>query len=134
MTPVVRSGLKDSLVVKSKIIIPNEENLLETKPDEVEVIIPVEEFTESISSVRVIPLSNKSIYIKTFPESVEVSYWVALNDYRKVRPGMFRAVADIDSVLGNGTNKVQVRLEEAPELAKNIRISPEKVEFIIINQ
>lgn len=134
MEPVVLDELTDSVTVSAKVLISAEYPMVTADPGEVEIMVPVEEFTEARSQVRVKTFSKNFRKIKTFPETVELSYWVALADYNKVNPSMFTAIADIDSAIENGHDRAQVILQETPGQVRNLRISPEKVEYIIIRQ
>ncbi len=132
--PVVLSGLQDSSIFTSEIIIPGNHKQVRSEPEAVEVIIPVEEFTEAISEVRVVPVSDKFSRIKIFPETVGISYWVALSDYNEVSQNMFEAIAYIDVAMEKGADKAKVTLEKVPSIVKNVRVNPNKVEFIIIRE
>jgi len=134
MEPVVLSELQDSAVVSSKIIIPGDYRQVSPEPGYVEVVVPVEEFTEAITEVRVVPVSEQFSRIKIFPETIRVSYWVALSDYNKVSQNMFEAVSYIDEAMGKEADKATVTLEKVPSMVKNVRLTPNKVEFIIIRQ
>lgn len=106
--------------------------MLEFSPEVVKVTIPVEKFTESEIETDIDTIHANGLNIKTFPERVKVSYKVALKDYARVEPEMFRAVADFSTVNIAGENKVRISLDKFPDFVQINRIEPEKAEFIII--
>lgn len=134
MEPLALLDLQDSAVVSSEIIIPGDHRQVSPEPKNVKVIVPVEEFTEAITEVRVVPVSEQFSGIKIFPETIRISYWVALSDYNEISQNMFEAVSYIDEAMEKGADKAPVILEKVPPMVKNVRLNPNKVEFIIIRQ
>jgi hypothetical protein len=102
------------------------------KPDQVNVTIPVEKFTEATVKVPITPLSDSNLRIRLFPDVVELNCRVALKDYTQLTPGMFLAIADFNSVDLDTEKEVRVKLTEYPSTIIINRIEPEKAEFIII--
>jgi hypothetical protein len=105
---------------------------LSYSPEKITYMIPVEKFTEAETEVPVIIVNAADSKLKIFPDKVKVLYNVALKDYARIEPGMISAVADFSTVDLSGEDKVKVGLESYPEYIRINKISPEKVEFIII--
>ncbi len=101
-------------------------------PGSVKVGIPVEKYTEAETHVMVKVINTGDQRIKTFPEKVNVTYHVALKDYREIEPGLIQAVADFSMAQASKDNKLKVRIEHAPEFMQIRKIEPEKVEYIIV--
>ena len=101
-------------------------------PDQVTYLIPVEKFTEAEVEVPVQIINNNGLQAKTFPDKVKVYYTIALKDYPKVEPGMIKAVADLTTADLVNDDRVKVNLQNYPAFIRVNKITPEKVEFIII--
>jgi hypothetical protein len=97
----------------------------------VKVTIPVEQFTEANLNipVRVKNLPD-TVELKTFPEMVAVSFMVGLSDYNKIDKDMFEAVVDYEAVQP-GTDRLEVKIEEAPGFIKSLNYFPNSVEYIL---
>jgi len=104
-------------------------------PAEVNVTIPVEKFTEASIELPVTLMSDTTgVSFRTFPETVKVTYNVALKDFNNITREMFDAVAflrNTDLTTSNGT--IKVRLNRQPPLVRVTRVEPDKVEFIILH-
>jgi len=101
---------------------------------EVKVIIPIEEFTESSIELAVQGSSDDSgISIRTFPEKVQITYQVAIKDFKLVKPEMFVLAASYDPEKDKEKTFLKVKAIKSPDFIKITRISPDKVEFIIQN-
>ncbi len=99
----------------------------------VEIIIPVEQFTES--SIKV-PITAENLpdtlNVKTFPRNVSVSFIVGLSDYERVNQSMFEAVIDFNAIdLASEENRIEVEMKQYPGFVKSMDYYPKKVEFII---
>jgi hypothetical protein len=126
-------NLHDNTSLMAPILFDQKLKYLTAIPNEVNVTIPVEKFTEASLDVPITIVADPGLRIKLFPETVTVSYLVALKDYSQVTPGMFLMVADFRGFDLENEKKIRVRVEEAPPTLKITRIDPERVEFIIIN-
>lgn len=103
---------------------------METKT--VELLIPVEKFTEKQLELE-IQLKNKSgnYQIKTFPNQVSARFLVPLSLYEKLNNAMVNAYVEFDAEENRASNKLKVQLKGVPEYAEIIRIEPAEVEFIV---
>jgi hypothetical protein len=112
------------------------EKNISVSPKKIVSYLKVEKFTESNIEIPInhnAAKINKSI--KLFPDKVNVSYMVALKDYKRVNESMFRAVVDFTKLdLKSAENKVKVEISKFPSFVKINKIDPEKVEFIINNR
>lgn len=95
--------------------------------DTVLFTLPVSQFTES---TIVLPISNdtKDQKTKFFPDKVEVTYTVALPDYKKVHKDLFYLYIHPDV---NHSGKREVEVIKKPDFVQIKKINPEKVEYII---
>lgn len=98
---------------------------------EVEIFISVEKFTEG--NVKV-PLKVKnvpdSLILRTFPNEISISYFIALSNYDKVLPQFFEAVVDYKD-LNRQNSKVKVKVTNSPEYVRSLRFYPQTVEYLI---
>lgn len=100
--------------------------------EKAKVTIPVEKFTEVNLAVPIeaINLPNKLI-LKTFPGYVTVTGMIAVSDYSKVSPDLFRVIVDYEKINQGKDDKLQVNMAKRPEFIVNIKFSPKTVEYII---
>ncbi len=128
----VLKKLNKSIFLTLKAIKPKSVNKIDISTDKVTCFIPVEKFTEGNVIVPISVMNNiNSKSLRIFPDKVQITYLVALDDYIKVNPSMFVAVVNYLDVKDNEDNKIQVRILSRPEYTKVTKIKPEKVEFII---
>ncbi len=115
------------------LILPIENEKVQYSETEVQLLIPVEEFTESTVRVSVKGISEDSGYenIRTFPAEVELTYRVALKDFQRVKTEMFQAMVLYNPGQDKDKNFLKVRIKNSPEFVRISRIVPERVEFII---
>lgn len=96
--------------------------------DKIWIYIPVEQGTESVITVSLIPEIRNANNIRLVPSAVEVKSTVPLSRYEETQAGKFRLKAVAS---GTGTDKAIVKLEKAPFWAKNISWSPVTVDYFI---
>lgn len=105
---------------------PNVNSTIKT----VKLNIPVEQFTEGVMEIG-ISQRNESAGMITFPTKCKVSYKVALSNYNKIIPQSFKVVAENDR---NLSNRLKLKLIAKPSSVKDIQLTPETVEYIIIKR
>lgn len=93
--------------------------------------LQTEAFTEGVKAV---PLRIKGVprgyELKLFPEEVELHYLVSLADFDKVKANMFAA----EIHFSENRKRLPVKLTKESVLVENIRISPSKVEYVLIKK
>lgn len=101
-------------------------------PNEVEIYIPVLEYTERKFEV---PITVKNvpdnIDVKFFPSQTEVSFSVTLDDYKKIAPEDFEIKLDYKKFFKNENGRVDLELSDNPSVIRNVRLSPSSVEFLL---
>jgi hypothetical protein len=103
-------------------------------PDAVEVVLPVDIYTEK--SVEV-PLQGVDFpsdkVLRTFPTHVTVTFQVGMSQFRKIDAGSFHLEVPYHELLqlGSADQKYTVRLAVPPKGASHIRIHPAQVDFLI---
>lgn len=123
-------NVDDDISEELNLIIPD---MIQPSIQKINLKVDVEEFTETSVSIKVDTrlAAESKMEVKTFPDEVEVSFWVALKDYQKITPGQFTALADISKTDIQEEEKVLVRITRHPSHVKNIRVKPRYVEYII---
>ncbi|ULB35322.1 MULTISPECIES: hypothetical protein [Proteiniphilum] len=100
-------------------------------PQEVEIYIPIEEYTERSFEIP-IKASHlpKKMDVKFFPSRANVSFSVTLEEYKKIIPEDFEIELDYREFHNNEGGRVELILTKSPSSIINPRISPSSVEFL----
>lgn len=93
---------------------------------EVKYTVNVAKYTESTIRLPIQISGADSSSVLLIPSIAELTYRVALKDYGKVQPSLFRVV--VSGVPAGMSNLVKVRVDTFPRFVSNIRLSPEYVE------
>jgi hypothetical protein len=105
---------------------------VEYSVDEVSITIPVEKFTEVAIKIPIEVLNvPDTLFLRMFPNEVEIVYRVGLSDFGKVNEHMFQAVVDYADKENNIGNKLKVDLRKAPEYVMITDYHPKNIEYII---
>lgn len=99
----------------------------------VKVLANVEKFTEGIYDVPITMINLPSdVKLNYFPKTIEVSYYVSLNNYNKVKALDFKIICDYNEIKNEDRTYVTPQLIEISKLVKSAKMKQNKVEFIII--
>jgi hypothetical protein len=98
-------------------------------PESVNVVLTVDKFTESEIEIPII-CNDPGAGIKTFPEKVKITYFVTLENYKRIDEKMF--IANVIYSKEQPSEKLKVNLLQYPSFIKIIKIEPEEVEYLII--
>lgn len=92
----------------------------------------VDKFTEARLKlpfeIRNLPKSKK---ITTFPDLVEVVFHVGIADYNKINKNDFKISCDYNRTLKDGLNYLIPEIIAKPEIASEIKIIPNQIEYLI---
>jgi hypothetical protein len=125
-------NLNKSLYLTLNLVKPKTADRIDISTDKITCFVPVEKFTEETVIIPVTLINNtKGKSVRIFPDKVEITYLVSLNDYNKVNSSMFSAIADYKDMKSNENNRIKVKIRDKPGIVKITRIKPDKVEFII---
>jgi hypothetical protein len=110
--------------------INQQDGLYYSRPD-VELKVPVEEYTEAQQSVPVTVLDvPPGVNVKLFPARVKVSFLVGLSQFSEIRPDNFNfAVSYTD--IEKGAQRLPVRKLSVPPFLYDVSVNPEEVEYLI---
>lgn len=104
-------------------------------PDEVEIYIPVEEFTERTFEVPItVRNAPEGMDVKFFPSRVNVSFSVTLEEYKKIASEDFAIRLNYNDFKSNDDGRVELELTQKPSSVVNPRLSPSSVEFLFENR
>jgi hypothetical protein len=101
---------------------------------EVNVIQPIERYTEATVAVPIEPVNlPEGLKMKTFPGTVTVNCLVPISDFEKVQPYIFRVAVDYSMIkdLRENQMKIRVNLLKAPDFVSDVRFQPKNVDFIV---
>ncbi|MCR8559804.1 YbbR-like domain-containing protein [Mucilaginibacter sp. BJC16-A38] len=101
-------------------------------PKNVQVNIPVDEYTEKTLEIPV-KLINNNDYddVKIFPLKVRVTFTTSLSRYAQTDEDFFEATADLDLWRKHGYKSLPVVIFKSPAYSKIVKIEPQNVDFII---
>lgn len=101
-------------------------------PEKIKVTLPVDVITEKTVEVPVLP-ENFPLgkHLSTFPSLVKVHFNVGMSRYHKITSNDFVIVLAYDELKYLSTNTAPLHISVAPKGISDIRIVPQKVEFLI---
>jgi len=130
-TDTLKMDSVSETVIKIIGLQPVSESNLTIYPKNVEVTIPVDEFTEKILTVPVKLINNDYGEVKIFPQKVKITFTVALTKYAEIDEDFFEATADMDLWRYHGYKSLPVVVSKVPSFCKIVNIEPANIDFII---
>lgn len=123
-------NIKDTIFQKLKLKYPDEIVGVNAEPNEVQVTIPAERFTEGRITLPIKVTGSDTTDIRIFPSDVVVTYLVPISKFDLVNSEMFviEIKTDKEKLLNK---KLKVEISHAPNFIEVVRLKPERVEFII---
>ena len=113
-----------SLTVPSKMNITLE-------VDKVNVIIPIEKFTEGNLSLKIKAPNTLSNSIKLIPETATVTFQTALSNYKNVTSATLEVFFDTSKINAKEYNKLKLFVKSKNKFVKNLSVEPKYVDYII---
>lgn len=100
-------------------------------PEKVTINIEIEKYTEKELRVPV-EIFNKpaDVQLKLFPSEIKLFCSVGLSRFDSIKASDFGVSVDYNSII-NDVNSLELIIFKQPELVQNIKLNPEKVEFLI---
>ncbi len=99
-------------------------------PNFTNITLEVEQFTESHRTISITPqLMPDSINIRLFPSSLNISYDVGLSKYDQINDNDF--IFAVDYPQNTDTTYLEVKIVKAPAFIKDLKYTPQKVEFLL---
>jgi hypothetical protein len=129
---VLLRNLNKSVTQKVKLKTNFDHTSVKLDKQWIELKIPVEKFTEAVLSIPVaVDNVPRGFSIKTFPTEVKVYYQVAISRYDKIDKNLFNIRGDYNQAKNDKNNILKLTITRTPEFVRNVRVEPEKVEFIL---
>lgn len=101
-------------------------------PKSVQVVVPVDEYTEKEVSIPVKLINNHDYYkVKIFPQKVKVTFTTSLNRYAEMDEDLFEASADLNLWQSHNYTSLPVKLSRRPAYCKIVKIEPQNIDFIV---
>jgi YbbR domain-containing protein len=111
---------------------PVREGNISIYPKSVQVVIPVDEFTEKTVQVPVKLTNNRNYYnVKVFPQKVKVTFTTSLRKYAQTDEDLFEASADLSLWRNHGYSTLPIKLTRFPAYCKIVKIEPQNIDFIV---
>jgi YbbR domain-containing protein len=126
---IVLQNLDSDKTVTIGLSNPNP-SLLRFEPEQVEIKLRIEKFTESSIEIP-IDFSNIKQNIQSFPSTVKVYFKVAQKDFNNVQAGGFNVKPELSGIKLQDVDRLHLILTKKPEFVRNERIVPANVEFLI---
>lgn len=116
---------------KLRVNIDLKNNIKSTR-QQVDVVIPVELFTEKTITVPIVPLNfPENIQLRTFPATVNVTFLVGLSHFQKIGADDIQVCLDYNLMQKNKKGKQQLTVSSSVPYISNIRMVPDAVEYIL---
>ncbi|MBU2267880.1 MAG: YbbR-like domain-containing protein, partial [Bacteroidetes bacterium] len=101
-------------------------------PANVEIKIPVEQFTEKVLFIPIKVINNKQyLNVKLVPDKVKITFMVSLSDYSIVHEDNFDAVVDLNLWKYDNANQLPVQITKRRAFTRIRRTDPLQVNFMI---
>ena len=131
MTELQKFNLVDEQIKAEAPLSKIKEVFFDTQ--QVELNIPVEEYTEAQLSVPVAVKDQSSeVKIKLFPEKVKVTFLIGLSRFTEIRPEDFKLAVSFSDI-SQGKQRLKVITESIPAYLYDLKITPEEIEYLIQN-
>lgn len=101
-------------------------------PSEVNLSFTIDRLVEK---KFLVPISGENfpqgVILRPFPSQVEVSFYVGMENYRKISPEQFTVTVDYNSLPQDGSTKCHLHLKKRPEVVFYARLATEEVEYVL---
>ena len=113
-------------------LLPASEGNVSVFPKNVQLTIPVDEYTEKTLEIPVKLINNHDYDdVKIFPQKVKVTFTTSLSRYAQTDEDFFEATADLDLWRKHGYKVLPVVIFKSPTYSKIVKIEPQNIDFII---
>jgi len=126
------SDIKSNFSKKVPIVKPKNATNLKFDAEKVVISGKVEKFTEgNLTLDFTITNVPQGIDITTLVKTVNVTFVVSLSDFNKVNKDSFIVECNYALTQNNNLNYVMPRIIKKPSFVKNVRVVPNKIDFLI---
>jgi YbbR domain-containing protein len=118
--------------IRTKVNLQPGEGNMSMRPKFVDVVIPVDEFTEKTLQIPVKLINNTEPYnVKIFPQKVNVTFVTSLKRYAETDENFFEAESDLSLWKLKDYSTLPVKLTRIPPFCKIVSVDPPNIDFII---
>lgn len=124
-------SISETITTRVNLKTPSEGNI-SVVPKNVQVNIPVDEYTEKTLEIPVKLINNHDYDdVKIFPLKVKVTFTTSLSRYAQTTEDFFEATADLDLWRNHGYKVLPVVIFKSPAYSKIVKIEPQNIDFIV---
>lgn len=128
--PVNLTDIDNTVSRNVKLLLANDTTPIEVSSPQIELYVDVLKVTEETMDVPVqIDNLPKGYSLKIFPDKVSLKFTAPFEEFKKMDVNSFRV--RVDFLKKNGTRKLKVELVKKPLSVNSVKISPDKLEYII---
>lgn len=128
---LVLKNINEDITAQLNLKAPPEGNI-SIYPKTVQIIVPVDEFTEKTLELPVKLVGNVEYFnVKLFPQKVRVTFTTSLNRYQDIDEELFEAQADLNLWRTYGFNTLPVKVVRMPAFCKLVSVEPGNIDFIV---
>ena len=129
---IILSTLDQTIVQRAELILPDESSeKIFISVNNVEISISKDKYTEAELDI---PIQVKNLpqgfSIQLFPKKINIKFQVGIKNYSLLEDSLFNAFIDFDKLMP-GKNFISVQVDKKPDFIKNVRLFPEKTEFLL---
>ncbi len=125
-------GLKNPYFGQFTLQCTGNKNIIEIFPSTTTIFAPIEQYTESTIKCKIDNYFNEEYDLKIFPNSVNITYYVAVSKYKEISDTSF--AASIDFSQNNGENRAMVKINKKPKNVRIVKTSPEFIEYLKVKK
>lgn len=129
---IVMSEINAPINEKMVLLLPSSSVKIMDNIEEVQVYGAVDKYTEGTMEVPYqIDNLPEGLVINAFPKMVKLSFKVGLSNFNKVSANSFVVKCDYSFSSKNELSYLIPKLEMKSDLVKNVKITPNKIDFLI---
>lgn len=107
-------------------------NSIRIAPSSAMIVVPVERYTESTIQCKIEDTYNDEYGLKTFPNNVGITFYVAVSKYKEIVDTNFSLRLDFSQNIGE--NRAPVIITKMPKNIKVVKVNPEIVEYLKVKK
>lgn len=120
-------NINSDLEIDISLINPDYKNII-LDFESIKYKLNVDQFIEESLSVPVYVMGGENIKFTYFPKELNLKFSVSINDHKKIDPNAFK----IECFFDENNNYLIPQLTASPKFVKNIRMSSNQIELVIL--
>ena len=129
---VALKGVKNNFSESVELVNPDPQHL-SLSPNTIVLNADVRRFTEGELVIPIEVVNQpKDIEINYFPKQVTLTYYVDLENFKDITENDFKVVIDYNEFLDNTDNTLTPKVTQVPDEIKAVRLSRDRIDFIIL--